>query len=135
MVLLSITLSDGDGIVVVLMVETIIRHVLDPSETTTSVKKALELGLNTGPNLDSSAITSIGHGDVVDIQVLHNVGLALVLAEGADTNSMGAIADEVLDDDIGTVGLEGDTVWDLLVPGRNDERWSYRPCCRCRSSE
>jgi hypothetical protein len=104
------------------MVETIVRHVPNPSEATSSIEETLKLGLNTGPNLDSCAVAGIRHGNVVDIQILHNIGFTLVLAEGADANAMGTIADEVLDDDVGTVGLERNTVWDLLVPGRNDEQ-------------
>lgn len=134
LILLTIALSDRNRIVVVLVVETIIRDILDASETTSSVQKALELGLDAGPNLDSGAIAGIRHGNVVNVQILHNIGLALVLAEGADANAMGAIADEVLDDDIGTVGLERNTVWDLLVLVQNDEQQSYHPCCRCKSS-
>lgn len=37
LVLLSITLSDGDRIIVILMVETIVSHVPDPAETTSSI--------------------------------------------------------------------------------------------------
>lgn len=122
LILLAVALSDGNGVIVVLMVETIVRHVPNPSETTSSIEEALELGLDTGPNLDSRAIAGIRHGNVVDVQILHNIGLALVLTEGADTNSVGAIADEVLDDNVGAIGLERNTVWDLLVPGRNDEQ-------------
>lgn len=120
LVLLSITLCDGNGVVVVLMVKTIIRHVPDPSKATTSVQKALELGFDTGPNLDPRTVAGIRHGDVVDVQILHNIGLTLVLAEGADTDAMGAITDEVLDQDICTVGLERNTVCNMLVPGRDD---------------
>ena len=44
------------------------------------------------------------------MQVFDNVGHVCVLAEGTDRYTMGAVADEVLDNYIGAVRLEGDAV-------------------------
>lgn len=52
----------------------------------------------------------IVHGDVVDEDILHNVNLALVLTKGADGDAVRAIAVKVLDENVGTVGLEGHAV-------------------------
>lgn len=53
------------------------------------------------------------HRDVGYVDVLHDVILADVLAQGADADAVGAVARERLDKDVGGVGLEGDAVcWD-----------------------
>lgn len=53
---------------------------------------------------------SIKHRDVVHIDILNDVNLILVLAERANRNAVGAIAVKVLNEDIGAVRLERDTV-------------------------
>jgi hypothetical protein len=52
----------------------------------------------------------IEHRDVVDENILDNVDFAGVLAQGANRDSVRAVAVQVLDEDVGAVGLECDTV-------------------------
>lgn len=110
LVLRTIALSNGNSVAVVLVVEQITSHVLDATRprTTSAVKVILEETLNIGPDLDSSSATSIGHGGVVDVKVLNAVSLVLVLSKGTDADAVGTIADEVLNNNIGAVGLERD---------------------------
>lgn len=110
LILLPITLRDSDSPIIVIMVKRIIRYIPHTTQPTTAIQEVLERRLDAGPDLDAGSITSVGHGDVVDVQVLDNVRLALVLAEGADADAVRAGAVEVLHDDVGAVGLEGDAV-------------------------
>lgn len=80
LILLPIALGDCDGIVVVLMVEHIVRDVSYPPESTATIECSLEIGLNARPDLDSGTIAGVGHGNVVDVEVFHDIGDALVLA-------------------------------------------------------
>lgn len=88
LVLLAVTLSDGDSVVIVLVVETIICNVSHAAKTTSSVQQTLKSSLNTGPHLDTSTVTGVGHGDVVDIQVLHDIRLAFVLTQRTNTDTV-----------------------------------------------
>lgn len=59
LVFLTIALSDGDGIVVVLVVETIISDVSHTSKSSTTVEVVLKKAFNARPYLDSSPVTGI----------------------------------------------------------------------------
>jgi hypothetical protein len=59
LVLLTIALSDGDGIIVVLVVETIICDVPHTSKASAAVEVVLEKAFNARPYLDSSPVTGI----------------------------------------------------------------------------
>lgn len=106
LVLLAVALRNGNGVVVVIVEEAVVCNVPHPSKTSTAVEQALEFRLDTRPDLDPGAVACVGHGNVVDVEVLHNVRLSLVLTERADTDSMRAVANQVLDNDVGAVGLE-----------------------------
>jgi hypothetical protein len=70
------------------MVESVICNVSHAAKTTSSVQQTLESGLNTRPHLDTGTVASVGHGDVVDIQILHDISLAFVLAQRTNTDTM-----------------------------------------------
>lgn len=108
--LLPIALCNCDSPVVVIVVKSVIRHVPHAAQTTTSVQQILERGLNTGPDLDACRVAGVGHGDVVDVQVLDNVGLPFVLAQRPDADPVRPSAVEVLHNDVGAIGLERDAV-------------------------
>jgi hypothetical protein len=74
------------------------------------LKVAGKGGGGTRPDFDACAVGGIGHADVINVDVLHVVNLADVLAETAHTDAMRSITDEILHDDVGAVGLEGDAV-------------------------
>jgi len=67
-------------------------------------------GGGVGPDFDAGSVGSIVHGDVVDVDVRDDVVLADVLAKGSDGDAVRAVAEEVLDEHVGAVGLEGDAV-------------------------
>lgn len=99
--------------IVAVYVEGIVRNVAD--KTGAAAAGRATAGWRTGPDLDAGAIATAGHVDIVDINVLNNVNLALVLAETADRDAVTASAVQVLDNHVGRVGLEGDAVWLSLV--------------------
>lgn len=70
-----------------------------------------------GEDLDAGAVLSVYHGDVLNVDVGDDVGLAGVLAEGTDGDAVGAIALQVGDVDVGCVGFEGDAVvvWEHVL--------------------
>ena len=59
LVLLTIALSDGDGIIVVLVVKTIISDVPHTSKASATVQVVLEKAFNARPYLDSGSVTGI----------------------------------------------------------------------------
>jgi len=59
LVLLTVALSDRNGIIVVLVVETIISDVSHTSKSSTTVEVVLKKAFNARPYLDSSPVTSI----------------------------------------------------------------------------
>lgn len=91
--------------IIVLVVELFISHVPNPALAATDLAPG-SVGRDTGPDLYAGSVRGIRHGDVVDVNVLDNVNLPLVLAKRADGDSVGAIADEVLDEYVSGVGLE-----------------------------
>jgi hypothetical protein len=50
------------------------------------------------------------HRDVGHIDVLHDVILSGILAQGTDADAVRSIAPERLHEDVGGVGLEGDAI-------------------------
>lgn len=50
------------------------------------------------------------HRDIKDVDIAYDVEFSDVLTEGPDGNSVGAVAEEALDEDGGAVGFEGDAV-------------------------
>jgi hypothetical protein len=106
-VLLSIALRDLNGVIDVRDSHGVIGDVGHSAAATSTLQIAGEGGRDTRPDLDPGAVGGIGHGDVVDVDVLNDVDFADVLAEGADRDAVAAVAPEVLHDHVGGVGLEG----------------------------
>ena len=52
----------------------------------------------------------VKHGDVVDEDVLDDVDFAGILTQGANGDTVRAVAVQVLDENVGAVGLECDAV-------------------------
>lgn len=52
----------------------------------------------------------VEHRNVIDKDVLHNVDFVLVLAQRTNGDTVRAVAVEVLNNDVGAVGLEGNAV-------------------------
>lgn len=127
---LSVALCDLNSIVNVLDGHSVVGNVLDASRTTSSLQVGRKGRSHARPDLDASTILNvvlvllyvgqttffrdtyrgIEHRNVVDENVLDDIDFILVLAQGANGDTVRAIAVEVLDDDVGAVGLEGNAV-------------------------
>lgn len=109
-VALAVALGDFNSVVDVGDGHGVVGDVVDTTASSATLKVARELGCAAGPDLYSGHVGGVEHGDVVDEDVLDNVDLADVLAEGADTDAVRAVAVQVLDEDFGAVGLEAHAV-------------------------
>lgn len=131
-VLLAVALGDLNGIVDVLDGHGVVGDVLHTARATATLQVGRQSRSDTGPDLDASTILDIlsayaphcpnrrifcetyrcvEHGDVVDQDVLNDVDFVLVLAQRTNGDTVRAVAVEVLNDDVGAVGLEGNTVY------------------------
>lgn len=109
-VLLTVALRDLDSVVDVADSHGIVGNVVDTTLSAATLKITRQSSRGAGPDLDASTITGVGHGDVVDEDILHDVGFCSVLAKRTDTDAVTAVALQVLDQDVGAVGLERDTI-------------------------
>jgi hypothetical protein len=109
-VLLSVALRDLDRVVDIVNNHSIVGHILDFARTASALQILGKRGRSTRPHLDARTVGGVGHGDVGDVDVLHDVDFALVLAEGAHADSVRAVADQVLHHDVCGVGFERDAV-------------------------
>ena len=103
-------MSNLDGVVDVADRHAVVSHVGDLARSASALQITRQCRCSAGPDLDARTVRGVGHGDVGDVNVLDDVDFAGVLAERANRDAVGAVADEVLDDDIGRVGLEGDAI-------------------------
>ena len=109
-VLLAVALRHFDGVVDVADGHGVVGDVADGAEAASALQVARQRRLVSRPDFDAGAVGRVRHADVVDVDVGDEVGFARVLAEGSDGDAVGAVAGEVLDDDGGGVGFEGDAV-------------------------
>lgn len=128
-VLLSVALGDLDGVVDVLDGHGVVGNILDTTRAASALQVSRQCRGNTRPDLDASTILDvvlaftqheqsvtrntyrgIEHRNVVNENVLNNIDFVLVLAQGTNGDTVRAVAMEVLDDNVGAVGLEGDAV-------------------------
>jgi hypothetical protein len=103
-------LCDFDCVVNVVNNHAVVGDIADGAAATAALQVARESRRGAGPDLDARAIGSVGHGDVVDVDVFNQVDFAGILAERADADAVAAVAYEVLNDDVCAVGLERDAV-------------------------
>jgi hypothetical protein len=78
-VLLTIALSDLDSVVDIVDAHGVVGDVVDTAFATTSLEVAGEGCGRAWPDLDAGAVAGVGHGDVVDEDVLYNIGFCRVL--------------------------------------------------------
>jgi len=109
-VLLTIALSNFDCIVDIVDAHGIVGDVVHATFATTALEVAREGCRGAGPDFDAGAVAGVGHGDVVHEDVFYNIGLCGVLAERTNTDAVTAVALQVLNENVGGVGLEGDAV-------------------------
>lgn len=113
-VLLAVALRHLDRVVDVVDRHGVVGDVADAASASAALEVAGESGGRAGPDLDARAVGGVGHGNVVDVDVLHDVDLTDVLAKGADRDTVAAIAVQVLYNHVGAVGLERDTVVSIV---------------------
>lgn len=109
-ILLAVALSDLDGVVDVVDEHAIVGDVVDATGASATLEVTGESSGCSRPDLDASAVRGVLHCDVGHEDVLDNIGLAFVLAERADADAVASITVQVLDNDLGAVGLEADAV-------------------------
>lgn len=107
---MAVALVHLDGPVVVVVIVLLVGDVLDVAGATAAAERGGLVRVDAGPDLDARPVARVGHAVVEDVDVLDNVVLLHVLAEGADRDAVAAVAREALDDDVGAVGLERDAV-------------------------
>ena len=105
-VLLTVALSNLNRVVDVGNGHAVIRNVLDSTTTASTLQVARESRRSTRPNLDTRTVRSIRHADVVHVDVLNDIHFAGVLAQRTNTNTVATVANQVLNNDVGAVGLE-----------------------------
>ena len=107
---LAVALGECDGPVIALMVECIPCHILHTTEAATPIEVVLEVSLDAGPDLDTGTIAGVGHRNIVNVEILHNIHPALVLAKRTDTNTVRTSAVQVLNHNIGAIRFKGDAI-------------------------
>lgn len=126
---MSVALGDFNGIVDILDGHGVVGNVLDTARATSTLQVGRQSRGHTRPDFDASTILEvvlafalyegsishdtyrgIEHRNVVNKNVLDNVDFVLVLTQGTNGNTVRAVAVEVLNDNVGAVGLEGNAV-------------------------
>lgn len=109
-ILLAVALGNLDGIVDVTDLHRVVGDVVDTALATTALKVAGKGSGRTGPDFDAGTVAGVGHRDVVYEDVLDDISLGGVLTQGANRDTVAPVALQILDEDVGAVGLERDTV-------------------------
>lgn len=112
---MTVALCDLDGVSDIVNVHAIVGDVVDASVAAAALKITRKRGRCVRPDLDAGAVAGVVHADVGHVDVLHDIVLANVLAKGTNANSVGAIAPEGFDQDVGGVGLERHTIYGFDV--------------------
>jgi hypothetical protein len=120
-VLLAIALSNLNGVIDVRQNHAVIGDVLDSTGSASTLEVAGEGGRSTGPDLDTRTVGSIGHANVVHVDVLDDIDFASVLAQATNADTVGAVANKILHDNVGAVGLERDAVIAVVDDGVLDD--------------
>ena len=120
-VLLAIALRNLDGVVHIRHRQSVVRDVVDATQATASLEITRERRGRARPDLDARQVTRVEHGDVVHEDVLDDIRFAGVLAEGSDADAVAAVAVNVLDQDLGAVGLEAHAVVSVVYDAVLDD--------------
>jgi hypothetical protein len=91
--------------VVVYAVHVLIGHVTDKTESTTTCG-ACDVRRDSRPHLDPGKVSSIFHGNVVDVKIFNQVCFALVLSKATDGDAVRSSAVKALNNHLSGVGLE-----------------------------
>ena len=106
LIVLSVALSDCDAVIDVIQPHAVVRHVSDRAGTTSSVEVRRLLAEAVGPDLDAGTLGGVVHGNVTDENVLHDMNTCGILSKGSDRDAVCAVAGQVLNKNVGGVGLE-----------------------------
>lgn len=107
-----ITLVDLDSEVVVVVDHGVVGNIAHIALSTTADPGRVPRfnGVCTRPDFEPGGGGRVGHCVVVDVQVGDDVILVGVVAERPDRDTVGSIAVEALDEDVGTIWFERDAV-------------------------
>lgn len=111
LVVLTVTLCDGDAIVDVVEPHILVGHIPDEASATSAREGLALLAELVGPDLDAGAFRGIVHVHVLDENILDVVHSFWVLPEAADGYSMCAVAPHMLNEDVGAVALYAHAVY------------------------
>lgn len=110
LIILSITLRNCQPIIDIIQKHPIIRYIPDQTPSTSSRQTDTLFRVRVWPDFDACALGGIEHADVADEDIFYVVDAGSVLAQGTDGDAVGAVANEVLDEDGCAVWFEGDAV-------------------------
>lgn len=79
-VCLAVALRNLDGVVDIADGHGVVGDVVDTTWTAAALEITGQGGRWAGPNFDAGTVASVGHGNVVDEDVLHDVGFCGVLS-------------------------------------------------------
>lgn len=108
----SITLVDLDSEVVVVVNHGVVGNITHVALSTTADPGRVPLfnGVCPRPDFEPGGGGRVSHCVVVDVQIGDDVILVGVVAERPDRDTVGSIAVEALDDDVGAIWFERDAV-------------------------
>lgn len=103
-------MSELDTFFDVLDVHGVVGDVVDETNTAATLKVNAESALDTGPDFDTGHVDSVAHGDIIDIDILNEIVDLVVLSKGTNRDTVGTIAVKGLNENIGGIWLERDTI-------------------------
>lgn len=107
---MAVALRDFDGVVDVADGHGVVGDVVDAALAAATLEITGHGCRCAGPDFDASAVAGVGHGDVVNVDVFYDISLCGILSKGADADAVTAIAVQVLDQDVGAIWFERDTI-------------------------
>lgn len=116
-VLLAIALCDLNGVIDISHRHTVVRDVGHLAAAAAALQIARQRRRRTRPHLDARPVRRIGHGHISDVDVLHNIDLAGVLAQRPNRDAVRPVAHEVLHHDIRAVRLERHAIIPIIDVG------------------
>jgi len=109
-ILLAVALSNLNRVVDIRNSHAVVCNVLNSTATASTLQVTRESGRSTRPDLDTRTVGSIRHADVVHVNVLDDINFAGVLAQRTNADTVATVANQVLNNDVGAVRLEGNTI-------------------------
>lgn len=109
----AITLRNRQTVINIIEEHAVPRDVADETSTATPRQAQRLLRVCVWPDLNSRAFGRIGHVDVAHEDVLYVVDAGGILTKATYGDAVCAVAAEILNENVGAVGFEGDTVYSI----------------------